>query len=344
VLGAAFPVTVYSVASRQPLQLGVTISGTVLALAIAVLAVCRRAWALWYVALGFTLIGLAHVGRVSLAVSPVAELGLGFSTVRLGGVVLALWGTLCSARRALSQLDDERATREEELRLAGIRLARTAERDHELRCGLAGLAGATTLLGNDRPDAAQLGAAVASELHRLDNLLRAPVGVRSQVGTATYAVAPVLSRLVALGRASGVDLRLDTDPDLRAVGSPSTLAQVVTNLIANAARHAPGSPVRICAKSRNGRVVIHVRDFGPGVPPGHERAVFQPGMRDGRFGGLGLGLHICHALVSAERGCIFIRPTTPERPGCTVVVELQAAPAAVPTSQAPITAGVPCIS
>jgi two-component system OmpR family sensor kinase len=330
-LGTALPMTVHSVASYQLLQIMVTVSGTALALAIAVLEARRRAWALWYVALGFTMIGLAHTGRVSVAVSPVAELGLGFSTIRLGGVMLALWGTVCSAQRALSQLEDERAGREEELRLAGLRLARTAERDHELRSGLAGIAGATTLLGTDRPDAALLGAAVASELSRLDDLLRAPVGVRGQVGTATYAVAPVVSRLVALRRSSGMDLRLDADPDLHAVGSPSTLAQVVTNLIANAARHAPGSPVRICATRRNGRVVIQVRDFGPGVPLGHERAVFEPGVRDGRLGGLGLGLHICHALVSADGGCISIRPTTPDRPGCTAVVELQAAPAAVPT-------------
>jgi hypothetical protein len=132
VLGFALPVTTYAVISYQPLQLGVALLGAILALAIAVCAARREAWALWYIALGFVVIGLAHTGRVSATVSPIADLGLGFSTIRLGGVALALWGTLCLAREAMARLDDEQATHEEELRLAEIRLARTAERDHNI--------------------------------------------------------------------------------------------------------------------------------------------------------------------------------------------------------------------
>jgi two-component system OmpR family sensor kinase len=246
---------------------------------------------------------------------------------------------MCLAWQALTRLDDEHAAHEEELRLAEIRLARTAERDHELRSGLAGLAGATTLLGTERPDAPMLGTIVASELSRLDDLLRAPLGDRSEAGTTTYAVAPILDGLVALRRSSGMDLRLDMDPGMRAVGSPAMLAQVITNLIANATRHAPGSPVRISALQRNERVVICVRDFGPGVPPGQEHAVFEPDVRDRRLGGLGLGLHICRCLLSAEHGSISIRPTNPERPGCVAVVELPAAPpAAARASQGPVVA------
>ncbi len=343
-LGTASPVAAHAVTSHQPLQLGAALSVTALAVALGVGALRRRSPGLWYVGLGFGMIGFAHTGRVSLAVSPIAEPGLGFSTIRLCGVVLALSGTLCAARQALSRLDHEREVNEEELRLAGIRLARTAERDHELRSGLAGIAGATTQLGADRPDAALLGAAVASELSRLDDLLRAPVGLCHTADPTTYALAPILSRLVALRRSSGMDLRVDADPDLRVVGSPAALAQVVTNLITNAARHAPGSPVRISAARQDGRVVVRVRDFGPGIPPGYESAVFDPGVRDGRLGGLGLGLHICHALISAEHGTISIRPAASDRPGCTVVLELQAAPTAVPTAHDVAAAGVPCAS
>ena len=137
----------------------------------------QRAWALWYVALGFVVIGFAHTGRVNVGVSPIGDLGLGFSTIRLGGVVLALWGTMRLVRQVLIRLDEEHATHEEELRLAEFRLARTAERDHELRSGLAGLAGATMLLGTGRSDTPLLGTIVASELSRLDDLLRAPAGV-----------------------------------------------------------------------------------------------------------------------------------------------------------------------
>jgi two-component system OmpR family sensor kinase len=344
-LATAFPRTTYSVTSHRPLQLVVALSATAVALVIAALAARRQAWALWYVALGFAVIGLADTGRASVTVSPDADLGLGFSTVRLSGVVLALWGTLCLIRQVLTRLDDELDTHEEELRLAEIRLTRTAERDHELRTGLAGLASATTLLGTDRPDAPLLGTIVASELSRLDDLLRAPVGVRSETSARTYAVAPVICGLAALRRSSGMDIRLDNiGHGLRAVGSPATLTQVITDLVANAARHAPKSPVWISATQRSGRVVIRVRDVGLGVPHGHERAVFEPGVRDHRLGGLGLGLGICRDLLSAEDGSIAICPTDPERPGCVVVVELPAGPPDARASQSLVASGVPSAS
>ena len=110
-------VTTYSVISYQSVQLAVALSVTAVALVIAVIAVRRQAWALWYVALGFAVIGLAHTGRVSAAVWPIADLGLGFPAIRLSGVMLALWGSLRLARQALNRLDDQHETREEELRL-----------------------------------------------------------------------------------------------------------------------------------------------------------------------------------------------------------------------------------
>ena len=210
------------------------------------------------------------------------------------------------------------------------------------RLGGQGLAGATTLLSTDRPDAPLLGNIVASEISRLDDLLRAPLGVRNEACTTTYAVAPVLTGLVALRRSSGMDIRLDMDPGLRVVGSPATLAQVITNLVANAARHAPESPVWISATRRTRQVVICVRDCGPGVPPGHERAVFSPGVHDRLRGGLGLGLTICRDLLSAENGSITIPPADPERPGCVAIVKLRAGRPAVRAAQSLVAVGVPC--
>ena len=118
-----------------------------------------------------------------------------------------------------------------------------------------------------------------------------------------------------LRRSAGMDVRADVEPHLCAVGSPATLAQVVTNLLANAERHAPGSPVRITAAQREGRVEIRVRDFGPGVAAGEERAVLEPGVRDERAGGRGLGLHLCRTLLAAEDAAIDILPADERSPG-----------------------------
>lgn len=323
-LGATYPDAVEAVTMSTPVRLGVSLVWTALALTIAVLAARRRAWAMWQAGLGVTILGLAHTGRVSANQSPVAELGLAFSGIRLVGIALVLWGTARLVQEALARLDAEHAAYEEELRLAQIQLTHAAERDHELRSGLAGLAGATNLLGTDQPhsDATLLGIVVASELNRLDDLLRAPAGRRSSTQTTTYAVAPVLSGLVSLRRSSGMDLRLIVDPSLRARGSSTVLAQVITNVLGNVAQHAPGSPAEISATGHGDLVEIRVRDFGPGVPPGREQAMFEAGERHARTGGAGLGLHICRGLLATEGGTIAILPITPDRPGCTVVVSL----------------------
>jgi two-component system OmpR family sensor kinase len=137
-------------------------------------------------------------------------------------------------------------------------------------------------------------------------------------------VAPAIDGLVLLRRSVGMDVRADVEPGLYVVGSPGTLAQVMTNLLANAERHAPGSPVRIAAVRRGNEVEIRVRDFGPGIPAGRERAVLEPGTRDHRAGGLGLGLHVCRTLLAAEDATIEILPADPGSPGFVVVLGLLA--------------------
>ena len=163
---------------------------------------------------------------------------------------------------------------------------------------------------------------MASELSRLDDLLQAAVAVPHEPLAAPYEVEPVLDGLVALRRASGLDIDLAVEPGLRAIGSPATLAQVVTNLIGNAERHAPGSPVRITAVGRIQRITVEVRDFGPGIAPGREDVVFERGVRDRLRGGRGLGLHVCRRMLVAENGSIAFRPRELTTPGCAVLLEL----------------------
>ncbi len=98
--------------------------------------------------------------------------------------------------------------------------------------------------------------------------------------------------------------------------------------------------MRLSAFRDGDEIVIYVRDFGPGVPPGREQAVFEPRVCDERAGGTGLGLHICRRLLEAAGGSIAIRPTTPERVGCTVVVRLPAASAPAPALRSFLPAGV----
>jgi two-component system OmpR family sensor kinase len=118
---------------------------------------------------------------------------------------------------------------------------------------------------------------------------------------------------------------VDAELGLCALGSPSTLAQVLTNVLTNCAKHAPGSPVRIQVSKAGGVVRIRISDFGPGVRAGAEELVFGVGVRGERSQGDGLGLHISRQLLAPDGGRIFMRPSPAQEPGCTVVVELRAA-------------------
>jgi signal transduction histidine kinase len=86
------------------------------------------------------------------------------------------------------------------------------------------------------------------------------------------------------------------------------IEQVVTNLVSNALRHAPGAPVEVRARRQDGLALIEVRDQGPGIPADlvdnlFERFSVGPRMR----GGLGIVREIASALggsvvVASEPG------------------------------------------
>lgn len=318
---ATSPALADALAGSRPLWLAYALVWVVGALGVVARATVSRVPGLGVVGSGLAMLGAVQAGRFVVPASSGADATPLFATLRLAAVLVVLWGSLWLARRALFLLDDEQASQEAELRRAELRLARATARDHDLRNGLAGLAGATAVLGGGAATG-QLNRAVAGELRRLDAMLQAHADDDSRDPPESYAVAPALDGLVTLRRSAGMDVRADVEPGLHARGSPCTLAQVVTNLLANAERHAPGSPVRITALGRAGHVEIRVRDFGAGIAPGREQAVLEPGVRNASTGGLGLGLHLCRTLLAAEDATIDVLPADERSPGCVVVVVL----------------------
>lgn len=93
----------------------------------------------------------------------------------------------------------------------------------------------------------------------------------------------------------------------------SRLDQIVTNLVANAIKYAPGGPIWIDVARRDGTAIITVSDRGPGIPVADQGRIFDqfervapPGQ-----GGLGLGLWIARRIVEAHGGSIGVA----SRPG-----------------------------
>jgi PAS domain S-box-containing protein len=89
------------------------------------------------------------------------------------------------------------------------------------------------------------------------------------------------------------------------------VSQIMDNLLSNAAKYSPeGTEVIVSARRLNGDIEISVTDKGRGISPEERTRLFQPFERlreiPGGKPGLGLGLLVCHRLVEAHGGKIWV--------------------------------------
>ena len=105
----------------------------------------------------------------------------------------------------------------------------------------------------------------------------------------------------------------------------SAFLSIMSNLIANASKYAPGAAQRWSTAAEAGRVRIEAHDDGPGISPVDLPHVFERFYRGEKTrareeGGSGLGLSIVQGLVHAQGGEVAIRSV--EGSGTTVTVWL----------------------
>ena len=99
--------------------------------------------------------------------------------------------------------------------------------------------------------------------------------------------------------------------------NPSTIDQVLWNLLTNAHKYGPADgAITLEAKADADRVVVVVRDEGPGVSEGDLERLFQPYFRSAntaeQASGLGLGLSVCKTLVEIHGGEIWAKRMAPK--------------------------------
>ena len=210
---------------------------------------------------------------------------------------------------------------------------------HELREPLAAIKGsATTLL----EDSAALDPAEMREFHRIifqqSGHMRGLIGDLLDAGridTGTLSVSPEPSELAELverardtfvGGGGRHGIAVDLPVGLPRVNADRRrVVQVLNNLFANAARHAPeSSPIRVAALREDGHVEVSVSDEGRGVAPELLPRLFDKHAGEGSKAGYGLGLAICKGLVEAHGGRIRAESAGPGL-GATVTFTLPVA-------------------
>jgi PAS domain S-box-containing protein len=251
-----------------------------------------------------------------------------FAPIRKDGRIV---GAVVVSRDITETKRTEQALRETNQRLREADLRKDeflSAASHELRTPLATLRihadGLSRMLSGPRQDEARIRRKLDSmdvQLDRLQGLVHELLDItrisagrlrleRQRCDLAQLA-AEAVERFEDRAERAGVELALHSVA-APGIWDPLRIDQVLTNLLDNALKHAPGSRVEVGVTPIAGDAVLTVRDFGPGISPDSQARIFQQYERAAEarvFGGLGLGLWISRQIVEAHGGTISVEST-----------------------------------
>ena len=192
-----------------------------------------------------------------------------------------------------------------------------AEAGHELRTPLALLRAELDFALHHAESEDELRAALREASAETDRLVqlagdllliassdRGKLRLRQEHVSARELLESVDNRFAWRAQEAGRALEVDAPVGLGLTGDRLRLEQALGNLVENALRHGAGA-VRLQARSVDGRVELHVRDEGAGLPPEFVPRAFQRFSRldeSRTSGGAGLGLAVVDAIADAHGG------------------------------------------
>jgi PAS domain S-box-containing protein len=219
-----------------------------------------------------------------------------------------------------------------------------ATASHELRTPLAAVYGAAqTLLRHDfaldEAGRDRFVSLIADESDRLGRIVNEILlanqldAGRFELGVEPFDPVELAERVVEATRAYAppeISLELSVPGYVPTVAADrDKVRQVLVNLVENAIKYSPqGGRVEVALEDREATVLFSVKDEGLGIPDDERERIFQKfyrvdaEMRRG-VGGTGLGLYICHELVSRMGGHIWVESSAGE--GSTFLFELPTA-------------------
>ncbi len=222
----------------------------------------------------------------------------------LGALGLLLLGAI--ANRLLRRNEEALSRLERERRLASLGTM-SAVVAHELRNPLAALKGHAQLLvealeAQPREKAqAQRVVDAAWRLERLSGSLL-ELARTGSLSREDASPASLVAAAVAPLDASRVRVDASRAPERWSL-DPLRFQQVVTNLVENGLQADDRGPVEVRVARESGRLVVEVRDRGPGVPAADRERIFEPFVTM-RARGVGLGLAVARQLVALHGGSL----------------------------------------
>lgn len=271
----------------------------------------------------------------------------------LMAVILAYWRFSENLEGALAREEGLRVHAEEErLRLETGRLESlvrakdefVASVSHELRTPLSAVLGfaqilrdesqsltvaerqeLTNTVANEANDIAgiveDLLVAARSEIGAL-HVTQVPVDVRANVAQVVEVMSPTSQEIIQIGPQAA---------NLRAVGDPVRVRQIIRNLLSNAIRYG-GDRITVDVVALDGTVLLAVSDNGPGIPRSEQERIFEayeiahdPGSQPSS---VGLGLAVARRLARLMGGDLIY-----ERTGNISVFELHLPRAELPSKR-----------
>lgn len=216
---------------------------------------------------------------------------------------------------------------------------------HELRTPLMPVLMSTTALRDDerlpadvRTELTMVVRNVALEARLIDDLLdmtriaKGKLQLREELCDAHSLISLAAEIVREEAQTKPVELRIELAARKTGLrGDPARLQQVFWNLLRNAIKFTPGGG-RVTIRTRDetgGRLLVQVSDTGIGIEPEAIHRIFRAfeqagAVNEHRFGGLGLGLAIVHAIVGLHDGTIRAESAGLGQ-GATFVVELPGA-------------------